>query len=689
MSAVLRKRTSEGFLSDCSAQATKRRRTNAKPLKVLVGSLNPVKIKAAKTFFQARKIEAIVLPFNANPGINDWQSKHAIGQPFGVRQTGFGAIHRMQDCWKQITDYAIGFENGLVASNEIGEKGAHWFDICYTAVRNQTSVIVKRGSGVQTEFQPAPNAKPESFDQSVAEYHARIMPKIARKEDLYDAWTAKRPGGPKTRESFLSDSLADAMRELKQLEEAKKLIGLCVKGGMAASNGARYRYMLWTRDLAYMAPVYLEQGHEKDLWTALRQISALQSREKKLYNNGYEEFSPFGKVPIVCIAPENQLSFLALRLDDWCNQLGFPDPPVLQSMDDARKYYNHLLAFRKEKAPEKPGPSFALRHFMEGTLTDLTPGTRDSEIQFIRALFFLIDHQPQNKQEILKEFQEPLAHAMNYLLRHVLKNQLPAGADSRDIFADLLYDACTLTNAVFWYTVLQSLTKHAKDLESLKEILPMDQPLDKFFAEKLQQLKETIQRDLLFEKDQFKPRDFIPGERAVNGLDHPVHPTPIASLIKEDNPNFTKGRTPDPQGLAQAVLAGLIEPRNYNEVIRIFAEADSPIGISVFCPISGKTKAETDLLKAVKGEVVWPHVSWTVVRALIAMGTPEALNMAEEQRDKLMRFTGSGEWYAIDPKTKQPVQGGDPEQGWSASSMILALNAFYDYYKQPNERRLP
>ncbi len=644
---------------------------------VTVGSTNPVKVEAAKSAFQTLYPGALITSFQAEPGITDWRSKHALGQPFGAQQTAFGAIHRMEHCWKEtFPDYAVGFENGLIP------KGDRWFDICFTAIRTRDSVLVKRGGGVKTEFEAPLDADQKTFDASVIRYHDQIMPKIYNKEDLYLGWTKDLPGGARTRESFLSEALSGALQELQQLTRAKELIELCGKGGMGASNGPRYRHMLWTRDLAYMAPAYLKQGHKEAYWNALRQIAAAQCRKHEPHHNGYEQYDPFGKIPIVCIAPDHQLPFLALRLSGWRQQLpdDFPPLPPIENIGSARKYYNELLAFRKENAPNTPGPSFALRHFMEGTLEDLTPGTRDSEIQFIRALFSLLEYEPENKGKILEEFHQPLAYALIYLFNNVLRDGLPLGADSRDIFADLLYDAKTLTNALFFQSALRSLATHANDLDRVRDIFHTEQPLVEFFNQKLHQLTESIQRHFLFENGQFNPRDFIPGERTFKGLDHPVNPSPIDSIIKEDNPQFIEGRTADPQSLAQAVLAGLIEPRYYDEVIQLFAKADSPIGIQVFVPISGKTKKESDLLKAVKGAVIWPHVSWTVVRALIAMGTEASLEMAENQRAKLTRLTGLGEWYAIDPETKESIQGGDPEQGWSASSLILAMDDFYQYY---------
>ena len=84
---------------------------------------------------------------------------------------------------------------------------------------------------------------------------------------------------------------------------------------------------------------------------------------------------------------------------------------------------------------------------------------------------------------------------------------------------------------------------------------------------------------------------------------------------------------------------------------------------------SGKTEEETTLLRQVKGRVNWPHVGWTAIRACMFMGTPKATLMAHQQRDKLTKL-GFGEWYA--ESDGKAILGGDPQQGWSASSMLLA-----------------
>ena len=94
-------------------------------------------------------------------------------------------------------------------------------------------------------------------------------------------------------------------------------------------------------------------------------------------------------------------------------------------------------------------------------------------------------------------------------------------------------------------------------------------------------------------------------------------------------------------------------------------------------PISAKTKEEDEWLRKVKGNVVWPHVSWPVVRALIKM---EAIDMAEKQIEKLLKHCGCSEWVAADSKSEMVYPGGEAKQRWSATSMKMGIKDLYQYY---------
>lgn len=736
-------------------------------IRAIVGSTNQVKLNAVKSGILSlnSSVKAVeVIPFSYTPNIA-WKSNYAIGQPFGKKQTAFGAIDRVRNCWdfyqknkpkeSSASTYMVALENGLIHPMEVGKSeevhldafsvlinhlkncwnlGVNiqkpWLDICYVAVRSSDPgaiPVIKRGQYVETNFNPAEKGNQESFDEAVKQYEQEIMPEIHQGKDLYLNWTKDLPGGPKRRGDFLQDCVIQAFKEHSYLEKAGKIVSMCAEAGMTASAGLRYGSMLWTRDLAYMAPVYLAKGYYDKFVTALKSLRDAQFTKHESYNNGYFSFDRFGNIPIVCIPKENERKFLLQRL------IGSPEEPAFErqlkefvraknpemlkefkdgTIEDLRAYYHKLLSIRKqlvESLPEKgespPSPSFALQAFFNGNLADLTPGTRDSEIHYIRAIISALKQDPSKKMDLLikEKFGESIAKALFYLYTNVIdpKDGLPCGADSRDIFADILYDAKTLTNAVFLYEALQGLSEYACDLDQTsfrstltlalaelkdKENIPAtiqrltESDLKTFLTQELKQLKTSIESKLLFNKGKFEVRDFIPGTRASIALNNPVTPTPIASIIQEHNPAFITGKTPDPQSLAIAVLAGLIPKEHYKDIFQCFLRADSKIGVQVFVPISGKTSEEALLLSTVKGQVVWPHVTWSVVMALIKMEEEPYLNMAEEQRDKLMQLGGCSEWYAIDPESETPVAGGDPLQGWAASAMQLANQALYDYY---------
>ncbi len=704
-------------------------------LVAVVGSTNPVKIAAARQLLSLYYgHEVVPIAISANPGITKWRSSLAEGQPFGIRQTAFGAIHRVEDCWRRQVEggfslgiVAIAFENGLIDRIEVGNSlGSDWLDICFVAIKTAGMCVIKRGDYVPTGFSFPSDER--GFDEAVSVYEGVILPKISRGEDLYMEWTRNHVGGPRSRESFLQECGRKALNELSQLNSAHEIVASCVSSGMTASGGLRYGSMLWTRDLAYMAPVYLEKWPKRHFLVALEQMRDLQCSSYSPYFNGYTSFNPLGKIPIVSIPKENEIQFLTARI------LGTPEEPGFQRQlldfikeqqvdllalfpvleEDAldvrilKRYYQELLEFsylvQGDKKP--PAPSFALRAFIEETLGDLTPGTRDSEIHYLRAVFSFIKKNPEDKVRMLQRegFADSIAKALFYIYGNVLdlEDGLPLGADSRDIFADLLYDSKVLTNAIFFYQVLEFLLEFSSDLEqtSFRSTImraytvrsskptPLHQlassvSLPQFFQEQLDLLKQSITSKLLFQNGEFTSLDFIPGRRSFSALDDPIHPTPVAGIIKKDNPLFIRGERSDPQSLALAVLSGLIPKQYYDDVLTRFLSADSPIGIRVFVPISGKNEEETLLLQKVKGQVVWPHVSWNIVRALLFMNSEKYVHVAEEQREKLMQLGGCSEWYALDPDTGLAIKGGDPLQGFSATAMLMANEDFYKYYKKP------
>jgi hypothetical protein len=154
----------------------------------IVGSLNKVKVQAAKRGFAPRKVDGPIefKPVDANPNIKEWRSANAVGQPFGVKQTGLGAINRLMHASTLGTTptsrstFVVCFENGLVPAKEV-DMPQGWFDICFVALREIGSdiIIVKRGGCVLTEFNYCPMTA-QGFNQSVLDYHDIVCLKYER-----------------------------------------------------------------------------------------------------------------------------------------------------------------------------------------------------------------------------------------------------------------------------------------------------------------------------------------------------------------------------------------------------------------------------------------------------------------------------------------------------------------------------
>src|SRR5665648_931701 len=74
----------------------------------------------------------------------------------------------------------------------------------------------------------------------------------------------------------------------------KQIIDCCANSRMSASAGNRYRCMLWTRDLAYMAPAYFNRSDQSiQFKQALQTIVSFQQKEHTIVNNGYERINQF------------------------------------------------------------------------------------------------------------------------------------------------------------------------------------------------------------------------------------------------------------------------------------------------------------------------------------------------------------------------------------------------------------
>ncbi|MDF1683106.1 MAG: DUF84 family protein [Legionellaceae bacterium] len=579
-------------------------------------------------------------------------------------------------------------------------------------------------------------------------YRQQIVERILSKEnmDLY-TWSTKNlitremaveQAATRTVRHFLDNQTQNLEASLHEESDSKpdkselaeRLLELVAGYGCVASLGARYRDMVWMRDLSCMAPTLLEGGYFNHILTALRGFAERQGMSYEPYNDGYSTNQRYGKIPIVYVPKANTEHFLAIRISSWQHALWayveknqptdlkkFPMPlrdydgllPQDKlsldglNQDTLRQYYTKLMAFETQlqtNSSSAPKASFSLRRFMSQDLENLTPGTQDSEIHFIRAFMFLVDalDTQENKQELFDEFASALSGAIFYLYMNVIdpRDGLPFGADSRDIFADFMYDAKTLCNASYYYQVLSKLVEHAPLIkntffsqhmaEQLQPIAPEYQPafltllasrqyIQQAFLAAKSELESSIRTKLLYDADtNLNPRDFIPGERVKDGI-LPVMPLPtyVVRLIDKQGPEFLQGKTVDPQGLALAVLSGLVDKKDYPQVISHFESCDSDIGIKVFTPISATSEHEVGVLLRNHGWVVWPNISYRVVQALNFMDTPESKHMAELQVQKLSYLPSINEWYAKNLEDNTVYVGGAPMQGWHAGGLLMPV----------------
>jgi hypothetical protein len=452
-----------------------------------------------------------------------------------------------------------------------------------------------------------------------------------------------------------------------------------------------------------------------------------------------------------------------------------------------RRYFADVEMAENAAADDSRDNTYVHQHFHQ-----LTPGTRDAEIQYMRAVFQWLDlnfedkgkhTDPKRKIGAIQLCSPSLAQALFYVYNNLVnpENGLPRGADSRDIFADALYDAHLLSNAVFLHQVLSGFVRYSAMLFEDDSFLDEWQPafqhrfrtansdtdiIKKDFVQTLFpfstitpvnadsfQAQFVRSRNLLTEaifkrfvvpcccaeepnivigkqgsaqhqKPTVQLLDFIPGLKTFEihqqiqdkaSIAPMLQLNPVIDIVHESNPLFFLGKQPDPHSVAQLILTPELcatfanQTKNlvYDAALACWIENDSPIGVLSFVPISAQNEKEHRVLRQVKGRVMWTYVNWLIVRACLTINTSRSLRFAEQLRDKLLHVLPSpccAEWYACtaandsstnDDNTvktiigrKQAINnvtaGGDPCQGWSASTMLEAsydLASFYESSK--------
>ncbi|MCA9356579.1 hypothetical protein H6784_00295 [Candidatus Nomurabacteria bacterium] len=343
-------------------------------------------------------------------------------------------------------------------------------------------------------------------------------------------------------------------------DEASQILYSCLSEGNGVfASPDRYKYQCWTRDLALaVAPLLLEMGETVIVRTHLKNLS-----EKQCEN---------GQIPILFLSDE--------------------------------------VAWRSKKVSERGQNSFMVVRYDKGRLWNLTPGTKDSEILYVIAMYeYAI---ATGDLSLIDEYGDRIKLAMKYVEVHNLNDSgLAVGADWRDTMEVFLSDKALLSNNV--------LLAQAYNLMGEKE--------------KAEKQRRMIM--MYFWKNK-NFTDYIPG-----------------------------GNRPDPLGIALGILCEAVPREVYPHALRLLHSVDSDFGVTIKCIHNPYTDGEEEVFERTKGIVVWPFVVGFSVMALHKMGYYDE---AQALFQKMENLDGFYEWY--DPTTGKGW--GAKEQLWSASLYLRA-----------------
>lgn len=349
-----------------------------------------------------------------------------------------------------------------------------------------------------------------------------------------------------------------------KIRAAEQILESCIGTKGVWADPTRYRHQCWTRDFALaILPLLIER---KQFAIARTHLEELTKRVRKN-----------GQVPILFL--DKTVPFLTDK--------------VTKSIRDRKL-------------------SFMLRRYMSGNLWNLTPGTRDSEINYLIAMheYALATHD----QSLIAGNTEKINRVMRYIEHHLMSDGLLLGCDWRDTMHDELGKSALLTNNSLLYHVYMLL--HA--------------------TQKANFLKLRIEN------------------RFWNGTSYKDAP---------NRPRF------DPLGGALAILHGVVPHEHYESMTESFRSVDSPHGVTIKCKHNPFGPEEQAVIDRTDGVVVWPFIVGFSILALIKMGKME---FAREQFEKLNNLAGFREWY--DPETGKGY--GAHEQLWSATLYLRAVHAF-------------
>ena len=343
--------------------------------------------------------------------------------------------------------------------------------------------------------------------------------------------------------------------EINKTTEALRIVNSCLSiGNGIFASPDRYKYQCWTRDLALaVAPLLFEIGEFTIVRVHLKNLSERQ-REN-------------GQIPILFLSDE--------------------------------------LAWRKKKIAERGESSFMVKRYDKGELWNLTPGTKDSEILYVVAMYEYANST--SDFSLLNEYGDAIKRAMAYVESHNLNEEgLAVGADWRDTMDVFLSDRTLLSNNVLLARAYDLMGEQAKAEAQRSKI-------NKYF----------------WKYDAFV--DYIPD-----------------------------GDRPDPLGMALAVLHDVVPHNRYTRVRESLQTVDTDHGVTIKCIHNPYTSGEKEVFEKTEGVVVWPFIVGFSVMALHKMGYKDDARALFQKMDNLEGFY---EWY--DPTTGKGW--GAKEQLWSAT----------------------
>jgi hypothetical protein len=268
------------------------------------------------------------------------------------------------------------------------------------------------------------------------------------------------------------------------------------------------------------------------------------------------------------------------------------------------------VEWRKKKVATRGEKSFMVGRYDKGELWNLTPGTKDSEILYVIAMYEYA--KSTGDLSLLSDYEEVVRRAMAYVESHNLNDDgLAVGADWRDTMEVFLSDRALLSNNV--------LLAHAYSL--------MGEGANAH-AQRNRVIKHFWKNDALV--------DYLPG-----------------------------GERPDPLGIALAVLYGVVPSTQYERVRELLQSVDTAHGVTIKCIHNPYVEEERGVFERTGGVVVWPFVVGFSVMALHKMGNK---NDARRFFAKMENLEGFFEWY--DPTTGKGW--GAKEQLWSATLYLRA-----------------